>query len=182
VFRDHLPQIADCDWIIEAVPEVLDVKQALYRKIDALRRPGSAVSSNTSTIPLRLLTRGLSDSFTRDFLITHFFNPPRYMRLVEIITGTNTDPELAQRVCHFADHVLGKSIVRCKDSPGFIANRLGVYWLQVGVVEAIDAGLRLLRHQIEDRHGAVTGGEGSVKPQPFNFDEFLKDHYRRHSV
>jgi 3-hydroxyacyl-CoA dehydrogenase len=139
--EDHLAQIADCDWIIEAVTEQLDVKQALYRKIDALRRPGSAVSSNTSTIPLRLLTRGLSDSFTRDFLITHFFNPPRYMRLVEIVTGMNTDPQLARTVCHFADHVLGKSIVRCKDSPGFIANRLGVYWLQVGVVEAIEAGL-----------------------------------------
>jgi 3-hydroxyacyl-CoA dehydrogenase len=139
--EDTLPQIADSDWIIEAVTEILEVKQALYRRIDALRRPGSAVSSNTSTIPLRLLTRGLSDSFTRDFLITHFFNPPRYMRLVEIVTGMNTDPQLAQTVCHFADHVLGKSIVRCKDSPGFIANRLGVYWLQVGVVEAIDAGL-----------------------------------------
>ncbi|HEV7441693.1 MAG TPA: 3-hydroxyacyl-CoA dehydrogenase family protein, partial [Steroidobacteraceae bacterium] len=132
--EDHLAQISDCDWIIEAVTEVLDVKQALYRKIDALRRPGSAVSSNTSTIPLRLLTRGLSDNFTRDFLITHFFNPPRYMRLMEIVTGTNTDPQLARTVCDFADHVLGKSIVRCKDSPGFIANRLGVYWLQVGVV------------------------------------------------
>jgi 3-hydroxyacyl-CoA dehydrogenase len=139
--EDHLAQVADSDWIIEAVTEILEVKQALYRKIDALRRPGSAVSSNTSTIPLRLLTRGLSERFTRDFLITHFFNPPRYMRLVEIVTGTNTDPQLAQTVCHFADHVLGKSIVRCKDSPGFIANRLGVYWLQVGVVEAIDAGL-----------------------------------------
>jgi 3-hydroxyacyl-CoA dehydrogenase len=138
---DHLAQIAECDWIIEAVTERLDVKQALYRKIDALRRPGSAVSSNTSTIPLRLLTQGLSDSFTRDFLITHFFNPPRYMRLVEIVTGMNTDPQLAQVICHFADQVLGKSIVRCKDSPGFIANRLGTYWLQVGVVEAIDAGL-----------------------------------------
>src|SRR3981189_703173 len=77
---DHLAQIADCDWIIEAVVELLDVKQALYRKIDAMRRPGTAVSSNTSTIPLRLLTQGLSDSFTRDFLVTHFFNPPRYMR------------------------------------------------------------------------------------------------------
>src|SRR5882757_2996273 len=96
--EDHLGQIADCDWIIEAVTERLDVKQALYRRLDALRRPGSAVSSNTSTIPLRLLTQGLGDSFTRDFLITHFFNPPRYMRLVEIITGTNTDPELAQRI------------------------------------------------------------------------------------
>jgi 3-hydroxyacyl-CoA dehydrogenase len=139
--EDHLAQIADCDWIIEAVTERLDVKQALYRRIDSLRRPGSAVSSNTSTIPLRLLIQGLSDSFTRDFLITHFFNPPRYMQLVEIVTGTNTDPQLAQTVCHFTDHVLGKSIVRCKDSPGFIANRLGTYWLQVGVAEAIDAGL-----------------------------------------
>src|ERR1700730_15905027 len=139
--EDHLAHIADCDWIIEAITEVLDAKQALYRKIDALRRPGCAVSSNTSTIPLRLLTQGLSDSFTREFLITHFFNPPRYMRLVEIVTGMNTDPQLAQVICHFADQVLGKSIVRCKDSPGFIANRLGTYWLQVGVVEAIDAGL-----------------------------------------
>jgi 3-hydroxyacyl-CoA dehydrogenase len=139
--EDHLTQIADCDWVIEAVVERLDVKQALYRKLDALRRPGTAVSSNTSTIPLRLLTHGLGESFARDFLITHFFNPPRYMRLLEIITGERTDPQLAETVARFADHMLGKSIVRCKDSPGFIANRLGVYWLQVGVVEAIDAGL-----------------------------------------
>lgn len=138
---DHLAQIAESDWIIEAVVERLDVKQALYKKIDAVRRPGTAVSSNTSTIPLALLTRGLSDGFTRDFLITHFFNPPRYMRLLEIVTGPNTDPPLAEAVGHFADLVLGKSIVRCKDSPGFIANRLGVYWLQVGVVEAIALGL-----------------------------------------
>jgi 3-hydroxyacyl-CoA dehydrogenase len=139
--EDHLAQVADCDWIIEAVVERLDVKQALYRKIDAVRRPGSAVSSNTSTIPLQLLTEGQSDAFKRDFLITHFFNPPRYMRLLEIVTGPNTDPQLAQKVGRFADHVLGKSIVHCKDSPGFIANRLGVYWLQVGVIEAVDLGL-----------------------------------------
>jgi len=96
--EDTLAQIADCDWIIEAVTERLDVKQALYRRIDTLRRPGSAVSSNTSTIPLHMLTRGLSGGFARDFLITHFFNPPRYMRLLEIVTGINTDPQLAQSV------------------------------------------------------------------------------------
>ena len=156
--EDHLAQIADSDWIIEAVTERLDVKQALYRRIDALRRPGSAVSSNTSTIPLRLLTQGLSDSFARDFLITHFFNPPRYMQLVEIVTGTNTDPQLAHAVCQFADHALGKSIVRCKDSPGFIANRLGAYWLQVGVVEAIDAGLTV------EEADAVIGKAMGVPP------------------
>ncbi|MDP9011845.1 MAG: 3-hydroxyacyl-CoA dehydrogenase NAD-binding domain-containing protein [Pseudomonadota bacterium] len=139
--EDHLAQIADSDWIIEAVVERLEVKQELYRKIDAVRRPGTAVSSNTSTIPLAQLTQGLGDAFARDFLITHFFNPPRYMRLLEIVTGPHTDTQLAETVGQFADRVLGKSVVRCKDSPGFIANRLGVYWLQVGVIEAIDLGL-----------------------------------------
>jgi 3-hydroxyacyl-CoA dehydrogenase len=139
--EDHLERLAECDWIVEAVVERLDVKQALYRKIDAVRRPGTAISSNTSTIPLHLLTEGLGEAFARDFLITHFFNPPRYMRLLEIVCGRHTDPQLAQAVGDFADRVLGKSIVRCKDTPGFIANRLGVYWMQVSVVEALDAGL-----------------------------------------
>jgi 3-hydroxyacyl-CoA dehydrogenase len=139
--EDHLAQLAESDWIVEAVVERLDVKQALYRKIDAVRRPGAAVSSNTSTIPLALLTRGLSDGFISHFLITHFFNPPRYMRLLEIVAGPHTDVQLAQSVAHFADHVLGKSVVHCHDSPGFIANRLGVYWLEIGVIEAIDLGL-----------------------------------------
>jgi len=141
--EDHLAQLAECDWIVEAVVERLDVKQALYAKIDAVRRPGTAISSNTSTIPLRLLIQGLSDAFARDFLITHFFNPPRYMRLLEIVAGERTDPQLTQSIADFADRALGKSIVHCKDSPGFIANRLGVYWLQVGVIEALDAGLTI---------------------------------------
>jgi 3-hydroxyacyl-CoA dehydrogenase len=128
---------------VEAVVERLDVKQSLYRRIDAVRRPGTAISSNTSTIPLHMLTEGLSDAFARDFLITHFFNPPRYMRLLEIVAGRYTDPDLVDSIGDFADRVLGKSVVRCKDSPGFIANRLGVYWLQVGVIEALDAGLTI---------------------------------------
>ena len=160
--EDHLAQLAESDWIVEAVVERLDVKQSLYRKIDAVRRPGTAISSNTSTIPLHLLTQGLSDSFTRDFLITHFFNPPRYMRLLEIVTGKNTDPQLAQTVSHFADRILGKSIVHCKDSPGFIANRLGVYWLQVGVIEAIDAGIT-----IEDADAAIGRPMGIPKTGVF---------------
>jgi 3-hydroxyacyl-CoA dehydrogenase len=138
---DHLAQVADCDWVVEAIIERLDLKQSLYRKLDAVRRPGTAVSSNTSTIPLHSLTQGLSAEFQRDFLITHFFNPPRYMRLLEIVTSAANDPQLVDTVSRFADEKLGKSIVRCKDSPGFIANRLGVYWLQLGVIEAIDAGL-----------------------------------------
>jgi 3-hydroxyacyl-CoA dehydrogenase len=137
--EDDLAGIADSDWIVEAVVERLEVKQALYRKIDAVRRPGTAVSSNTSTIPLAMLIDGLPAAFARDFLITHFFNPPRYMRLLEIIAGPATDPKLADTVGRFADQVLGKSVVRCKDSPGFIGNRLGIYWLQLAVVEAMDA-------------------------------------------
>jgi 3-hydroxyacyl-CoA dehydrogenase len=139
--EDDLGKLADCDWIVEAVIERLDIKQALYRKIDAVRRPGTAVSSNTSTIPLALLVADQSEPFKRDFLITHFFNPPRYMRLLEIVTSRATNPELAAAVEACADLVLGKSIVHCKDSPGFIANRLGVYWLQIGLIEALDAGL-----------------------------------------
>ena len=139
--EDDLPQLASCDWVVEAIIERLDLKQDLYRKLDAVRRPGTAISSNTSTIPLANLTEGLPESFKRDFLITHFFNPPRYMRLLELVTGPETDPDLAAKVAHFSDLMLGKSVVKAKDSPGFIANRLGVFWLQTGVIEAMDAGL-----------------------------------------
>jgi 3-hydroxyacyl-CoA dehydrogenase len=139
--EDDLGKLADCDWIIEAVLERTDIKQALYRRLEAIRRPGSAISSNTSTIALNVLTEGMGDAFRRDFLITHFFNPPRYMRLLEIVAGPETAPETVAAVAGFADVALGKSIVRCNDSPGFIANRLGIYWMQLGMTEAIDLGL-----------------------------------------
>ena len=139
--EDDLARAADCDWVIEAVIERLDLKQALYRRLAALHRPCTAVSSNTSTIPLAQLLGGLPEAFVRDFLITHFFNPPRYMRLLEVVPGPGTDPALVARVSAFADHRLGKTVVRCKDTPGFIANRIGTYWLQRGVDAAMDAGL-----------------------------------------
>ncbi|MEA2768149.1 MAG: 3-hydroxyacyl-CoA dehydrogenase [Acetobacteraceae bacterium] len=139
--EDDLGKLADCDWIVEAVLERVDIKQALYRKLEAVRRPGSAISSNTSTIALKVLTEGMSEAFRRDFLITHFFNPPRYMRLLEIVSGPATAPDIVAAVAGFADVALGKSIVRCEDSPGFIANRLGIYWLQLALIEAIDQGL-----------------------------------------
>ncbi|MBB5371974.1 3-hydroxyacyl-CoA dehydrogenase/enoyl-CoA hydratase family protein [Acidocella aromatica] len=139
--EEDIAKLVECDWIVEAIVERLDLKQDLYRKIDAVRRPGSVVSSNTSTIPLAKLVEGLPESFARNFLITHFFNPPRYMRLLELVTGPATDPALADGVARFADIALGKTVVRAKDSPGFIANRLGVYWLQCGVIEALDAGI-----------------------------------------
>ena len=140
---DDLGQVADCDWIVEVVLERLDVKQSLYKRLDAVRKPGTPVSSNTSTIPLAMLIDGMPDAFAKDFLITHFFNPPRYMRLLEIVTGPKSDPAMVERVSRFCDVAMGKSIVLCKDSPGFIANRLGIYWMQCGILEAIDGNLSI---------------------------------------
>jgi 3-hydroxyacyl-CoA dehydrogenase len=139
--EDHIGEIADCDWIVEAVVEKLDLKQELYRKVDKARRPGSVVSSNTSTIPLADLTAGLPDSFARDFCITHFFNPPRYMRLLEIVAGKTTRPDAIKTLTEFGDRRLGKAVVNCKDRPGFIGNRLGIYWLQTAIAAAIELGL-----------------------------------------
>jgi 3-hydroxyacyl-CoA dehydrogenase len=141
--EDDLSRLSDCDWIIEAVIEKTEIKHSLYRKLEAIRRPGSAISSNTSTIPLSVLTGGMPESFRRDFLITHFFNPPRYMRLLEIVAGPDSDPATVAAVERFADTTLGKNIVRCEDSPGFIANRLGIYWMQLAVCETLDAGLTI---------------------------------------
>jgi 3-hydroxyacyl-CoA dehydrogenase len=133
--------LADADWIVEVVAERLDVKQALYRAIDAVRKLGSIVSSNTSTIPLSTLVSGLPETFARDFLIAHFFNPPRPMRLLELVRGVPTRPEAAAAVRDFADRRLGKAVVDCNDTPGFIGNRIGTYWMAVAMNEAIALGL-----------------------------------------
>jgi 3-hydroxyacyl-CoA dehydrogenase len=139
--EDHLGLLADCDLIIEAVLEDPQVKSALYAKIDPIRKAGSIVSSNTSTIPLHILTEGQSEQFAADFLITHFFNPPRYMRLLEIVTSPKTRADAIATVTEFCDHRLGKGVVRCKDRPGFIANRIGTYWIQSSVNATMDLGL-----------------------------------------
>ncbi len=141
--EDHLELLADVDWIVEAVIERLDIKQSLYKKIDAVRKPGALVSSNTSTIPLALLTEGMPDRFCEDFMITHFFNPPRYMRLLELAGGKLTRPEALTIMADFCDQKLGKGVVHCNDTPGFIGNRIGIYWLQCGVLEAMESGLTI---------------------------------------
>ena len=138
---DDMKLIADCDWIVEAVIEKIDIKQNLYKKIEAARKPGSIVSSNTSTIPWRTLVADMPDRFRRDFLITHFFNPPRYLRLLEVASGADTRPDAVDLIRRFGDVKLGKGVVMAKDTPGFIANRIGIYWLQCGVVQAMDAGV-----------------------------------------
>ncbi|TQV79025.1 3-hydroxyacyl-CoA dehydrogenase/enoyl-CoA hydratase family protein [Denitrobaculum tricleocarpae] len=139
--EDHLADIADCDWIVEAVIERLDIKHDLYAKIQAVRKPGSIVTSNTSTLPLSKLVEGMDDAFARDFAITHFFNPPRYMRLLEIVAGAATREDAVADLTDFADRRLGKGVVLCNDTPGFIANRIGTFWIQCALVEAMDRKL-----------------------------------------
>jgi 3-hydroxyacyl-CoA dehydrogenase len=139
--EDHLDLLKDCDLIIEAVLEDPAIKKSLYAKLEAVRKPGSIVSSNTSTIPLAILTEGLPARFAQDFLITHFFNPPRYMRLLEIVSGPETRPDAVASVADFCDRQLGKGVVHCKDRPGFIANRIGTYWITASINAAMDLGL-----------------------------------------
>ncbi|KJV08955.1 3-hydroxyacyl-CoA dehydrogenase [Elstera litoralis] len=138
---DDLPKVAECDWIVEAIVENLEIKRGLYAKLETLKKPEAVVSSNTSTIPLHYLIEGRAESFRKTFMITHFFNPPRYMRLLELVGGAETDPAALARIEEFCDRTLGKGVVPCKDTPGFIANRIGTYWIQVAVNEAIDLGL-----------------------------------------
>jgi 3-hydroxyacyl-CoA dehydrogenase len=140
-FVDDLALLADCDWIVEAVIERVEIKQKVYGAVDAVRKPGSIVSSNTSTIPFAKLIEGLPEAFARDFLITHFFNPPRYMRLLELVAGPHTRPEAAAAVRRFCDLRLGKSVVACRDTPAFIANRIGTFWIEAALRAAFAGGL-----------------------------------------
>ena len=139
--EDHLHLLGDADWIVEAVIETVEAKQAIYRKIDSVRKTGSIVSSNTSTIPSSVLLDGLPEAFARDFLITHFFNPPRYMRLLEVVAGPQTRADAVAEVCDFADRKLGKGVVPCNDTPGFIANRIGTYWIVAAMRAAVESGV-----------------------------------------
>lgn len=133
--------LRDCDWIVEAVAERTEVKRNLFAQIDTVRKPGCIVSSNTSTIPLAELVSTVSPALAGDMVITHFFNPPRHMRLLELVAGPLTKHATVERVSGFLDQVLGKTIVPCKDTPGFIANRIGCYWLAAGLGEALKLGI-----------------------------------------
>jgi 3-hydroxyacyl-CoA dehydrogenase len=134
---DDLGKLKDCDWIIEAVKEDVRIKQDVYRKIDANRKAGSIVASNTSTLTLAALSAGMPESFTRDFMITHFFNPPRFTQLLETVHSDNMRPGAAADITRFADLSLGKTVLECNDTPGFIANRIGGYWMMRGLEEAV---------------------------------------------
>jgi 3-hydroxyacyl-CoA dehydrogenase len=126
-FTDNLKEISDCDWVIEVVVERLDIKQSILAEVEKYRRPGTLISSNTSGIPIHMMSEGRSEDFQKNFCGTHFFNPPRYLKLLEIIPGPKTDPGVIAFLLHFGDLYLGKTTVLCKDTPAFIANRIGVF-------------------------------------------------------
>lgn len=141
--ESDLEKLADCDWIVEAIIEKLDLKQDLYARLEKIIKPGAIISSNTSTIPLTHLTEGRSDSFKENFFITHFFNPPRYTRLLELVSSSKSNKDSLEILESFAEIHLGKGVVHCKDSPGFIANRIGTFWIQKAMVEAVDQGITI---------------------------------------
>lgn len=126
-FEDDFHTISDCDWVIEVVVERLDIKQSIFEKVDKFRKPGSIVSSNTSGIPIHMMLEGRSDDFKKHFCGTHFFNPPRYLRLLEIIPTPQSSTEMIDFLMSYGEKFLGKTTVLCKDTPAFIANRIGVY-------------------------------------------------------
>ena len=140
--EDDLQKIAEADWITEAVVERLDIKKRLYKQIDQVRKRGSIVSSNTSTIPIALLVDDMPEDFQAEFAITHFFNPVRYMRLLEIVRGEQTRQEVIDCLEQFNESRMGKGIVVCKDTPGFLGNRVGVFAIQTALHAAFNLGLK----------------------------------------
>jgi 3-hydroxyacyl-CoA dehydrogenase len=126
-FIDNMKDISDCDWVLEVVVEKQEVKQSIFSEVEKYRKPGTLVSSNTSGIPIHLMAEGRNEDFRKHFCGTHFFNPPRYLRLLEIIPTDSTYPEVIDFLLHYGDLFLGKTTVLCKDTPAFIANRIGVY-------------------------------------------------------
>ncbi|WP_183882683.1 3-hydroxyacyl-CoA dehydrogenase/enoyl-CoA hydratase family protein [Pedobacter cryoconitis] len=139
-FEADMSKIAGVDWIIEVVVENLDIKKKVFEQVEQFRKPGTLITSNTSGIPIHLMTEGRSDDFKANFCGTHFFNPPRYLRLLEIIPTPDTKPELVDFLMHYGDKFLGKTTVLCKDTPAFIANRVGVYSMMalLHLVEKLD--------------------------------------------
>lgn len=139
-FEDHMAAIATCDWTIEVVVENLDIKKKVYDLVEQYRKPGTLITSNTSGIPIHMMSEGRSENFKKHFCGTHFFNPPRYLRLLEIIPTPETDAEVVDFLMHYGDKFLGKTTVLCKDTPAFIANRVGVYSIMalLHLVEKMD--------------------------------------------
>ena len=139
--RDDFDKLANADWVVEAIVERLDIKRDLYHRLNAVVPAHCIVTSNTSTIPISLLVETMPEDFRQRFAITHYFNPVRYMRLLELVRGTDTRDDVMQKLADFNDRELGKGVVSCNDTPGFLGNRVGVFALQVGIDEALKLNL-----------------------------------------
>jgi 3-hydroxyacyl-CoA dehydrogenase len=154
-FEDNMKDISGCDWIIEVVVERLDIKKSVYEKVEQFRKPGTLITSNTSGIPIHMLSEGRSEDFKKNFCGTHFFNPPRYLRLLEIIPTPHTDPEVTAFLMHYGDLYLGKTTVLAKDTPAFIANRIGVYGI-MAIFSLVDK-LGLSIDEVDALTGPIIG-------------------------
>ncbi|MBD0367305.1 MAG: 3-hydroxyacyl-CoA dehydrogenase family protein, partial [Flavisolibacter sp.] len=154
-FEDNLPEIASCDWVIEVVVERLDIKRSLFEQVEQYRKPGTLITSNTSGIPIHLLAEGRSEDFRKHFCGTHFFNPPRYLRLLEIIPTPDTDKEVVNFLMHYGDLYLGKTTVLAKDTPAFIANRIGVFGI-MSIFQLVDK-LGLTIDEVDALTGPIIG-------------------------
>jgi len=159
-FEDDMKLIADADWIIEAVVERLDIKQQVFEKVEKYRKQGTFITSNTSGIPMEMLIQGRSEDFQKYFCGTHFFNPPRYLKLLEIIPSSKTHPDVIQFFMHYGEKFLGKTTVLCKDTPAFIANRIGVFSI-MSLFHMVDE-LGLSPEEIDKLTGPVIGGAKSA--------------------
>lgn len=154
-FTDNMKDIAGADWIIEVVVERLDIKQSIFTEVEKYRKPGTLITSNTSGIPIHLMAEGRSEDFKKHFCGSHFFNPPRYLRLLEIIPTPFTDPEVVDFLMHYGDLYLGKTTVLCKDTPAFIANRIGVFGM-MAIMNTMEK-LQLSIDEIDALTGPVIG-------------------------
>lgn len=154
-FEDNMKDIAGCDWVIEVVVERLDIKQKVFEQVEKYRKAGTLITSNTSGIPIHMMAEGRSDDFRKHFCGTHFFNPPRYLRLLEIIPTPYTDPEIVDFLMNYGDLYLGKTTVLCKDTPAFIANRIGVFGMMA--IMNVREKLKLTVDEIDALTGPVIG-------------------------
>ena len=141
--NDDFKEVADADWIVEAVVERIDIKHNIYKKIFDTRKKNTIVSSNTSSIPISVLSEKLSEEDKKDFCITHFFNPVRYMGLLEIVKSKSSDLDKINYLKKFCEHELGKGAIICNDTPGFLGNRIGVFAMQVAMTEAFKMNLSI---------------------------------------
>jgi 3-hydroxyacyl-CoA dehydrogenase len=158
--EDDLGRLKEVDWIVEVVVERLDIKKIVFEKIDSVLTPGTIITSNTSGIPGKALVEGRSENFRKHFAITHFFNPPRYMKLLEIVPVPETLPEVVETLADFCERVLGKGIVYAKDTPNFVANRIGIFSLLSVVRNMMDLGIAI--ETVDELTGPVVGNPKSA--------------------